>query len=111
MQESRDVATVELYVTVLLDQGADAPGSPQLGAKAIGHGTFQQQLDDLLTLPTRQCWWPTGREAYLQRFVPAALGGVLRSAQQNRSVAPPACSRLGTATIIALFTRHSIRKW
>ncbi len=70
------MTAVKLDVTVLLDQGADAPGSPQLGAKTIGYGAFQQQSDDLLTLSTRQGCRPTGREAHLQRFVPAALGGI-----------------------------------
>lgn len=41
MPEPGDVTAVEPDVTVLLDQGADAPGSPQLGAKAVGHGTLQ----------------------------------------------------------------------
>ena len=41
MPEPGYVTAVEPDVTVLLDQGADAPGSPQLGAKAVGHGTLQ----------------------------------------------------------------------
>ena len=76
MQEPRDMTAVELDLTVLLYQGADSPGSPQLGAKAIGDGTFQQQPDELLTLSTRQCWRPTRRESHLQRFLPAALGSI-----------------------------------
>ena len=65
LQQPRYVTTMELDPTVLLGQAADAPRSPQLDAKTIGERTFQQQLGDLLRLCTRQCWRPTGREAYL----------------------------------------------
>jgi hypothetical protein len=64
MQEPRDVTAVELNPTVLLDQGAHAPGGPQFGAESIGHRSFQQQLHERPTLSIRQGGWPGGNRTF-----------------------------------------------
>lgn len=86
------MTAVELNVTVLLGHAADAPGRPQLDAETFGHGTLQEQFDDLLTLSTRQCWRPTRGETYLQRLLPAAVSGATLSMRPTSLSEKPSSS-------------------
>ena len=85
MQEPRDMTTMKLYFAVLFDQVGDSTRRPQFGAEAIGHGPFDQQLDDFLALPIRQGPRPTGGEAHLQRLFPAAVVGITPTHHRTRS--------------------------
>ena len=84
MQQPGNMTAVKMHMTVLLDQAADAPGRPQLGAETIGYRTLQEQLDNLLTRSPRQCRWSTGREPHLQRVHPAALSGIAPTHHRTR---------------------------
>src|SRR5438874_6498456 len=100
MQEPRDMTTMKLHLAVLFDQVGDPPRRPQLGAEAVGHGSFEQQLDDFPTLPIRQRPWPTGGEAHLQRLFPAAVVGITPTHHRAWSAAEDAAYLVEGKTFI-----------
>ena len=70
------MTAMELNSAVLLDEASHTPGSPQLGAEAVGHRSLEQQLHNPATLSIRQHGRSAGRELYLERLLPAALAGI-----------------------------------
>ena len=67
---------MKLHSAALLDETCHTSGGPQLSAEAIGHRSFEKQLDDLATLWIRQRRRSAGGELYLQGLLPAALAGI-----------------------------------
>jgi hypothetical protein len=84
MQHTGDMTAMELHAAVLLDQGRDARGRPQLGGKTVRQRPLEQSLDDAPALRFRQRRRPTGREPYAQRRLTTTLARIAPAHHRTR---------------------------
>jgi len=94
------MTAMELYSTVLLDEGCDPPRRPQLGAEAVGSSPFEQQLHYLFTLRGCQGGRAAGREANLESLFPTAQVGIAPTHHRTWGTADNASDLIEGITLI-----------